>query len=691
MMYPINVWGRMRILDRRRLPDLIIAALLALLGFYVAHSVVSAHWRGGQFYQTWFGPAVSLACGRGFTDVDFSKMDALTSFLTMNTDHFSCAQLPTGQLPLRPTDHWTDFQLDHLYLMGSLAFLWRFTGVEWQSLAILTGFLHGVTAASAYALFRLGMGRVASTGMTLLLLCSSSVTAHLIMYRDYSKAPFFTLALFGIGLMALHGRNRRIIAIASALTGLSIGIGIGFRQDAMIIIPLFILAASLFLPNGPVTRAPKDSLTAFLYFGLCFLAGSAGVIFALMEGANSWHVSLIGLLTEFAPQYQLVFSPLYEWVTHASDGYIEHMVNAYRLLIRLDTSFAHCQTSSYDAAGFDMYKAIVWTTPYDFALRMAGTVDRTYNLPFMWDSAVFRSYMGSHVLDPVIYVRQWLSAAGDGYGLLFAFLAGVVALARDFRKGALLSIALVYLGGYSTLQNVIRHTFHLEIIGLGVMGIILSQTYCVLTDARAHSIRGQSAVFLVKGKRLLGRVLAITVCLCVMGWGTHRAAYAIQQHNMKKTVRALAAGEGRLLPTSDIPWQDNSVIVSPFEYEDHPYEYFKARYISVDFDLRLCGASRIDGKLFYHAKKGYNTYTSSFTIGGDVPEWKVMAPVFESDVSIFRGVEIPASARACLTSIHDMSGNAPKAGALPYFYLPQTWEDKDFAMTSSIKMFSAER
>lgn len=681
----------MKIFDRRRLPDLIIAALLASLGFYIAHSVVSAHWREGQFYQTWFGPAVCLACGRGFTDVDFSTIDSLTDFLLMKADHFSCDQLPAGQLPLRPVDQWTGFQLFHLYLMGTLAFLWRVTGVQWQSLAILTGFLHGVTAASAYALFRLGMRRVASTGMALLLLCSSGVTANLIMYRDYSKAPFFTLALFGIGLMALHGGERRIIALASALTGLSIGIGIGFRQDALIVIPLFILAASLFLPNGPVTRAPKDSLTALFCFGLCFFIGSAGALFALMDGANSWHVSLIGLLTEFAPQCQIIFSPLYEWVTHPSDGYIEQIVNAYRLLIRLDASFAHITTSAYDSAGFDMYRSIVWTTPYDFMLRMAGTIDRVYNLPFKWDGAAFRAFMSGRVLDSVIHVRQWLAAAGDGYGVLFALLAGVVALARDFRKGALLFIALVYLGSYSTLQNLLRHTFHLEVIGWGVMGLILSQIYCGLTDAWAHIIRGQSSVLLEKGKRLAGRILAIAACLGVMGLGTYRAAHAIQQHNMKKVARALTAGEGRLLPTSDIPWQDNEVIVSPFEYEDHPYEYFKARYISVDFDLRLCGARRIDGKLFYHAKKGYNTYTSSFTIGGDVPEWKVMAPVFESDVSIFRGVQIPASARACLTSIHDMSENAPRAGVLPYLYLPETWKGEDFAMTSSIKMFPVGR
>jgi hypothetical protein len=681
----------MMILDRRRVPDVIIAALLAALAFYIAHSLVSANWPQGQFFQIWFGPAVSLACGRGFADVDFSGNDALASFLQMKADHFSCDQLPVGHLPLRPVDHWTDFQLDHFYLMGALAFLWRVTGVQWQSLAILTGFLHGVTVASAYALFRLGMGRVVSSSMTALLLCSLSMTSHLIMYRDYSKAPFFILSLFGIGLMALHGREKRGIALASALTGLSIGTGIGFRQDALILAPLFVMAAVLFLPNGPVTRAPKDSLTALFCFGLCFFAGSAGVLLALMDGSNSWHVSLLGLLTEFAPQYQLVFSPLYEWVTHPSDGYIVHIVSAYRLLIQLDASFVGYQASAYDAAGFDMYKAVVWTTPYDFMLRAAGVFDQVYNLPFRGESESFRPYMGGHVFDPVILVRQWVGGAGAGYGILFPVIAGVVALARDFRKGALLSIALVYLGSYPTLQNLLRHTFHLEVIGWGVMGLILSQIYCGLTDAWAHIIRGQSSVLLEKSKRLAGRILAITVCLGVMGLGTCRAAYAIQQHNMKKVARALTAGEGRLLPTNDIQWRGNEVIVSPFEWEDHPYQYFKARYICVDFDLRLCGAHRIDGKLFYYAKKGYNAYTSSFTIGGDVPEWKVMAPVFESDVSIFRGVEIPASARACLTSIHDMSENAPRAGALPYLYLPKTWKNKDFAMTSSIKMFPVGR
>ena len=66
-------------------------ASLAIAGWYVPRFVAA----GGKpwFYQEEFGPAVMMACGRGYVNPDPATAPALDSFLQRTRDSFSCSDL----------------------------------------------------------------------------------------------------------------------------------------------------------------------------------------------------------------------------------------------------------------------------------------------------------------------------------------------------------------------------------------------------------------------------------------------------------------------------------------------------------------------------------------------------------------------------------------------------------------------
>jgi hypothetical protein len=63
------------------------------------------------FYQSSFGPAVMVACGREFREPDVASVPPLAAFLAEQTDSFECAALPasTRTFPLNSLQGATQY------------------------------------------------------------------------------------------------------------------------------------------------------------------------------------------------------------------------------------------------------------------------------------------------------------------------------------------------------------------------------------------------------------------------------------------------------------------------------------------------------------------------------------------------------------------------------------------------------
>src|SRR5882724_5620008 len=149
-----------------------------------------------MLYQLYYEPAVMVACGKGFV-VAKPQIPEMTRFLNEGTQTFYCGDIPANTTFVSKGL----FQGSLRYLMTAVGWTWQSTGVSWRRLGPLAGLLFGLTIASAYGIFRLGMGRVLAV-LCASALCMSTVhLGNLPSIYDYAKAPFTLALIFLLGLL----------------------------------------------------------------------------------------------------------------------------------------------------------------------------------------------------------------------------------------------------------------------------------------------------------------------------------------------------------------------------------------------------------------------------------------------------------------------------------------------------------
>src|SRR5215212_12030890 len=135
--------------------DLVIAAILFLCASALAFTYLQTAGLG-HFYQQYFSPAVSWACGGDFSGISGtepnasspSASDPLSLFLMRREDSFDCRNLP-DPLAYRPLNA---MERSFEYTLLAAGMIWRVAGVTWNSLNILGAVLGGLSGAFLFAL-----------------------------------------------------------------------------------------------------------------------------------------------------------------------------------------------------------------------------------------------------------------------------------------------------------------------------------------------------------------------------------------------------------------------------------------------------------------------------------------------------------------------------------------------------------
>src|SRR5262249_49345812 len=169
-------------------PEAALSAVIFMVGAIVGTTYYSRFVaKGGRpfFYQTYFEPAVMVACGKGFL-IAQHQPPALRAFLFQETDRFSCDQLP------RDLKVGTEglYQRPWRYLMTAVAITWKVVGISWWRFAPLFGLLSGATTVLRYAVARLVGARIAAMACAAAMCLSTTQLTNLPNLRDYAKAPF---------------------------------------------------------------------------------------------------------------------------------------------------------------------------------------------------------------------------------------------------------------------------------------------------------------------------------------------------------------------------------------------------------------------------------------------------------------------------------------------------------------------
>jgi hypothetical protein len=467
---PIAQQHRSVVAPRGRNRDAVVCAILGVVATIVGASYLGAARRAGvpfNFYQPAFGPAVMAACGRGFVNPVPAAGSPLAKFLSEGAARFDCATLESHV----EQNSWTPFQQSERYLLLASAGVWTTLGITWRSLDVIGGMFFGLSIALVYLVFRLALPTWLSAGLSIVWLTSPGHLLFLTTLRDCSKAPFFVLTILVVATVILKRMSARRLIAVSAVLGMALGIGFGFRTDVAINLAPFVAAVMLFSPDG-LRRRFGTRVLAIVVCVSAFWMCARPVLNAYRGGNNLWHVSLLGLMDPF-DQHLGVTPSIYSFGNSYSDDLMITIVNSYAARVQPGAAEMTDTTPEYERFTRRYFFDLVRTFPADFAIRCWASVIKVLNLPFAITYGDVPLGVRSTAMRTLYRVRMWLLAIAEG--ITPALLCGlIVALAIDSSRYAIALAALVlFFAAYPTLQYDGRHVFHLEFVPLWIDAVAL--------------------------------------------------------------------------------------------------------------------------------------------------------------------------------------------------------------------------
>jgi hypothetical protein len=447
--------------------ELAIVALIFCVGSWAGVRAVQMYRTAGgaqYFYQPEFGPAVMLACGRGFENPDTRNAPAFAAFLSQQSDTLDCATLPSTL----PVSEMNPFQSGIRYLEIAVALAWKITGVSWSRLAILPGALFGAVASLTYGILRLILTRIIALVALVLSVTSTPNFMQVPQLRDYAKGPFLLAVILIMGVVVLGPTDRRRAIGLSALAGAVVGLGFGFRADVAIALAPFATALAFLSP--PTVSIPAR-ITAFAVFVMTFVVIAFPVLNDLSKGGNNGHVVMLGLVSDFDGPLRIDPS-MYEFGARYLDSLAFATINSYAIRIEGRPSPAAMASTEYERAATAYLKQIAVSFPADVVTRVTAAIrvvpkyflDSSLYAPLQVQSSEFAVHMYR------LRARALWRIAHIGF-LAFA-VATLLVSAVNPRAAWLIVLVMIGFAGASAIQFHERHFYYLQFLPWGAFGLL---------------------------------------------------------------------------------------------------------------------------------------------------------------------------------------------------------------------------
>ena len=573
--------------------------------------------RSMWFGQSEFGAAVALACGRGYVNPGYTLTPGLSAFLTLASDRFDCAELPS-ELPARPPNVTQGL---YRYLMFAAAGVWAVRGVSWSALWPLYGVLYGIAVAMCYGLFRIGMGRALSFAAALAVAFSAQHLSQLPGLRDYAKAPF----MLGLILIAAHlarrSEGRRSILGLAGLFGVTLGIGFGFRNDIVIVVPILLGAVLLWQPPRDLTEL-RMRLAGLLVAGAAFAIAAWPILSAYSRGSNSGHVALMGLMPSFEQPLGIGAS-VYEWGHAFKDEFAETLINSYTY--RVQGHPVTYLSAEYDRAMGGYLLQIARHFPADMMTRACAAVLKVVNLPF-----------STGVL--------------EGAGVPAVVLALLLVGRASLRRGVLLFLGLLYVAGYTAIQFQARHFFHLEFIGWLALGFLVQSAI-----AGAATLVRAGRMPLPQGDvRRAAVFAAVAIGIVVLPIS---AARLYQQRHVRGVLRGYVDAARDSVPVQAVKADERgrTRLEMPTLWADRdPRESIGTQYIAATLAPASCPAVRLPITFRYAAVDEWHDFSLDMivTLLREDPPTQVFFPAYAvAGETEFTGIEVPRGFEGCVREV----------------------------------------
>lgn len=532
--------------------DLAIVGVLFAVSFVVAYRFISGS--GIKTFAEWeLAPAAMIACGQGFTQPSVDSA-ALQDFLLRRRTSISCRELTGGA----PPTHALLIALDSRYSIAAAGLALRLGGLSWQTVDVHMAALFGLSMCLAYCLYRFVVNRLLAACGVISLVCSNHL-GGLVMLRDYVKEPcFFALWLAVAWLLRRAYQNgRRALYAPACVAGVITGIGIGFRVDVLVGVP--IIAALIVCGVPGFTRdAFKHKAVAVALFLLSFAVAGAPILSSMSKGSNSSHVTILGLMTPF--NRTLGLQPTnYDFGNIYSDGFVYALIGSYADVVQQDPDPTVFLSVNYDRAGARFLADAARSLPADLLVRVIAATAQVIRYPF--DRSARQDYQVINVLASSTWLlriaqwRAWVLSWFDGYALLLAVGVLFLVFVRSWQLGLVSAAVVVYFCGYSMLQFARRHTFHLDLVAIGLV-LMAAQALIAAVRSGIGWGRHTPRSFSVDGAAITRRM--VTACAALGGLALLIAlmlggARLWQQRHMKDLLERTLASEWVDWPTVPEP------------------------------------------------------------------------------------------------------------------------------------------
>ena len=540
---------------------------LILILFLIIFSVILSekflrdwHGPGGSISTDLYIPSILFACGKGFVNTNPSDIPHLRSFLDFNEQTFSPEYIPS-QFQAQEMDTYQQY---HRYLIYTVGIVWRIFGVSWEVLRWFLVFLYVLTVLIVYSIARVFLPSYFAVFVAGYYFVNIEITLVILpILRDFARAPFIlTVILILFYLIQGKRTNRRFLLIC-LLSGLTCGIGIGFRRDLMMffILSLFILSI-VFKEN----HVPKISVrvVGIILTIFAFLVSSYPILQSFHKfGTLGWHDILMGFGTEHDDLAGLQRTN-YERIPKYNDllvsaiadvhSYYHNSLNDYELFIKMKPEL-------YKR---NLFLAYLYWFPADILIRIYSSIARI-------SDRILPSAL------PINPYRTFLSLA-----------VFIIFLAVDFRKGIFFSIILLFAMSIQTLQFNFRHNFYLVFIPYLLYFLALNGVLCGLyrlwKDGKEKLYENMQEL-----KKIIKRTLIIAFTVIFFALGVLIVARQIQSYQLTQLFRSYETAEQVPVPYKSYTTDAGTVyalekpLFLTFEDPFMPDCSFEMNIIVVDF------------------------------------------------------------------------------------------------------------
>ena len=531
----------------RKLPVYVFDIIIATAVFIAALVYYGQFYRDNEakfsFYQKYFFSAVDIYC---LGDPNARANNAASQELNerINLAVISCDDIKKSPT-VEPT-YYNGWHDTHPIFSTLVGYSWRLFGLTWTALAPLAGALAALTVVSFYVIPRcFGVPWFLAVALLPAIVPFELIEHNLPSLRDFSKVPFILLSFATLGILFKSRISyRQHLAALAASTCISV-IGIGFRQDCIVIVPTILAAAGLTSLAGrsAVARLSGDIGLIVLSFVAVTLAVGLLKTNQVAQLQGYPHFLVQGFGDEFWARANIRFSGL-SFMALYSDTLAWAMVDANTLAkVGYFTAF----DPAYTTSGFDL----------------------------------ILKYSGLSTADMVTRVFQVLGAISHGYwtvkepGLWALMFLALVAVGQ-WRLSFFLAFTILSLAAAGSMQFSPRHVLHLMMIDHALLAIIGYRLLIGVWSIADKRTTPKLRLALLSG---LGTV-ALAVTLVV---GTH----LLQHHKLEK-LRSDLERE---------PWFPSQQAYSS-RYPD-----LAEATLRLTFDSRKCDSSHAEAELEIEGQK----------------------------------------------------------------------------------------